>query len=254
MSEHVEVERDGPLLVLRLARPKKRNAVTSAMYAALADSLEAADGDMSVRAVVILGSGGTFTAGNDIGDFLDNPPVGHDAPVLRFLRALAAATVPIVAGVEGDAVGIGATMLLHCDAVLVTPSARLRMPFVDLGIVPEAASTYLLPKIMGHLRAAELLLLAEGFDGERAVELGLASRVVPDDELACEAMAAARRFAAKPPHAMRETKRLMKADRPATEAAMDAEARLFAERLASTEAREAFIAFMEKRPADFSKL
>ncbi|MEJ8574416.1 enoyl-CoA hydratase [Microbaculum marinum] len=253
MSEHIEVSRKGYVLVLRIARPDKKNALTVDMYSALADALEKAESDRNVRAVAILGSQGTFCAGNDIGDFLARPPQAEDAPVVRFLRALARSTVPLVAGVDGDAVGIGTTMLLHCDIVLITARARLRLPFVNLGIVPEAGSTLLLPKIMGYTRAAELIMLAEPFDGARAVELDIATRVVAPDALEADVGDVAARLASMPPNAMRETKRLLKGDPDALEARIMEEVRIFTGQLVSAEAREAFTAFMEKRAPDFSK-
>ncbi len=254
MSEYIESRREGHVLVLRIARPDKKNALTVDMYDALADGLAEARENLDIRAVVLLGSEGTFCAGNDIQDFLSRPPRGDDAPVNRFLVELARATVPIVAGVDGNAVGIGTTMLLHCDIVLVTARARLRLPFVGLGIVPEAGSTLLLPKIMGHARAAELLLLGDAFDGARAVELGIANHVVSPETLEADVMDLAGRLASQPPSAMRETKRLLKGDMGELEAVIAEEVRIFSAQLHSAEAREAFTAFMEKRKPDFSNL
>lgn len=249
MSEHVEIRRQGHVLLLRLVRPEKRNAITAPMYAALAAAIADADADSSVRAIALCGSAGCFTAGNDLADFLAAPPIEPDAAVFRFLDALSAASVPLVAGVDGDAVGIGTTVLLHCDIVLVTERARLRLPFVDLGIVPEAGSTWLLPKIMGHARAAELMMLCEGFDGRRAVELGIANRLVSPDALEGETYRIAEALATKPTRAMRQTKQLLKADHAAVTRAIAAEAACFAELMVSPEAREAFSAFVEKRKA-----
>ncbi len=253
MTDHVQVAHDGHVLTVRFARTDKRNAITADMYSALTEAVEGAERDHSVRAVVFLGSGGHFTAGNDIADFLERPPLEPTAPVFGFLEALARASVPMVAGVEGNAVGIGTTMLLHCDIVLITTDARMRLPFVDLGLVPEAASSLLLPRLVGHARAAELLMLAETFDGARAVELGIANRIVGASELEAEAMSVAARIAEKPPRAMRETRRLMRADRDLLEATIRREAELFGELLRSPEAREAFSAFLEKRKPDFSR-
>ena len=253
MSEHIEVARDGHIVSLRFARPDKRNAITAGMYSLLADVLADAEDDAEIRVVVLLGSGGSFTAGNDIGDLLEAPPTEPDAPVMAFLQALARNTVPLVAGVEGDAVGIGTTMLLHCDMVLATPQARFRLPFVDLGFVPEAGSTLLLPRIMGHARAAELVMLAEFFGGEQAHALGIVNRLVAPGAIEEATMEVARTLAAKPPHALRETKRLMK-DGAAIEAAIRREAEVFGARMVSAEAREAFRAFTEKRKPDFSGL
>lgn len=253
MTAHVEIGRDGHVLLLRFARPDKRNAITAGMYARLAEALREAEDDPGIHVAVVAGSGGSFTAGNDLRDFLESPPVDPSAPVFGFLTALAGSTVPLVAAVDGDAVGIGTTMLLHCDMVLATARARFRLPFVDLGLVPEAGSTLLLPRIMGHSRAAELLMLGDDFGGERAVALGIVNRLVSPEALEAEAMALAARLAAKPPRALRETKRLLK-DAAAVDAAMRREVEVFVSRLVSAEAREAFQAFAEKRRPDFTGL
>lgn len=254
ISQYIQSRRDGFVQVLRIARPDKKNALTADMYAALADGIAAAEADRNVRAIALLGSHGVFCAGNDIGDFLSNPPHDADAPVIRYLLALARSTVPLVAGVDGDAVGIGTTTLLHCDLVLVTARARLRLPFVNLGLVPEAGSTLLLPRIMGHVRAAELIMMADPFDGARAVELGIANHVVPPEALEDTVMDLAHRLAGQPPTAMREAKRLLKGDTKLLEAQIMEEIRVFTGQLTSPEAREAFTAFMEKRKPDFSNI
>lgn len=254
MTQPVEISRDGAVLVLRLRRPDKKNAITAAMYAAMADALAGLERDDTLRAALITGSDGLFTAGNDLTDFLQNPPAGEDSPVFRFIAALPRADKPLVAAVDGPAVGVGTTMLLHCDLVYVTARARLQVPFVNLGLLPEAGSTYLLPRLIGHARAAELVMLGEPIDGEAAVRLGIASRVVAPDELEATALAAARALADKPPAAMRITKQLLKSDRPAVEAAMRREGEEFIRRLRSAEAREAFAAFLEKRKPDFSSI
>ncbi|MCT8972805.1 crotonase/enoyl-CoA hydratase family protein [Microbaculum marinisediminis] len=254
MSDHIQSRREGHVLVIRIARPDKKNALTVDMYAALADAIAGAEADRDVRAIVLLGSEGSFCAGNDIGDFLSRPPHDEDAPVVRYLRALARSTVPLVAGVDGDAVGIGTTTLLHCDLVFVTARAKLRLPFVNLGLVPEAGSTLLLPRVLGHVRAAELIMLGDPFDGARAVELGIANHVVAPEALEADVMDVAARIAAQPPSAMRESKRLLKGDVAALEARILEEVRIFTAQLSSPEAREAFTAFMEKRKPDFSKI
>ncbi|MCB1475872.1 MAG: enoyl-CoA hydratase/isomerase family protein [Rhodobiaceae bacterium] len=250
------VESYGAVRLLRLNRPDKKNALTVAMYEALADALAAAETEGTVRAVAILGSGGTFCAGNDLKDFLANPPRPGDAnaPVLRFLKALARATLPIVVGAEDVAVGIGFTLMLHCDAVLVSPDCRISAPFVDLALVPEAATTRLLPARIGHVRASELYMLGERIDGTRLVELGLANRTVDAGRLEEETLAMAARFAEKAPGAIRATKRLMRGDPAAIEAIIHEEIGYFLERLASPESREVMTAFLEKRPPDFSKI
>ena len=254
MSEHIRVEREGAVTAIRLARPEKKNAITTAMYVAMAEATEAAEADETVRVIVFLGSGGAFAAGNDLKDFLENPPQDESAPVFRFLTALVASTKPIVAGVDGVAVGLGTTLLLHCDLVYVTAAARLQTPFVNLGLTPEAGATYLLPRFLGHVRAAEMVMLGEALDGEAAVRLGLANALVAAEDLEEKALGAARTLAAKPPASLRATRALLKANRPQIERAMKAEADEFTVRLRSAEAREAFSAFFEKRQPDFSKV
>ncbi len=234
---------------LVINRPDKKNAITAAMYTSLAADLDAARHDDSVGAVVITGAGAVFTAGNDLRDFLENPPAGEDAPVFRFLTALAEFDKPLVAAVRGVAIGIGTTMLLHCDLVYVAPSARFQMPFVDLGLVPEAASTLLLPRLVGHRLAAQWLLLAEPFNAETAVSVGLANAVVPDEDVLAHAVTVAEILDAKPRNAVRHTKRLLRFDRADVLAAIRREVELFQEALRSSEARAAFTAFAQKSTA-----
>ena len=229
---------------LVIDRPDKKNAITAAMYTSLAADLNAARQDDAVGAVLITGAGSTFTAGNDLRDFLEHPPGGEDAPVFRFLFALAEFDKPLVAAVRGPAIGIGTTLLLHCDFVFVSPSARFQMPFIDLGLVPEAASTLLLPSLVGMRRAAQWLMLGEPFNAEIAVSVGIANEIVPDDALLGHAQAIAERLAAKPRQAMRLTKRLLRHDRADVLAAIRREAELFREALQSNEARAAFQAFL----------
>src|SRR6188508_1859302 len=186
MSEHVRIERDGAVLRVTLARPERRNAITVAMYAALADAIEGAANDDAVRLITIEGQGDDFTAGNDLGDFLKEMPQpgsGEDIPVWRLLRALAKNQVPIVAAVHGNAVGIGTTLLFHCDFVIAEEGTRFLMPFVDLGLVPEAASSLLFPRLAGRRRAARYLLLGEPFGATEALDMGLASHLVPRGHL-----------------------------------------------------------------------
>lgn len=236
---------DGAVLTLTIDRPEKKNALTRALYTALAEALDGAAADDAVRAVVVAGSGGAFTAGNDLGDFLEDPPLTEDAPVFRFLRALAAFPKPLFAAVEGAAVGVGTTMLLHCDLVYAAPSAVFRLPFTDLGLVPEAASSLLLPLVVGPRRAAELLLFGERFSAEDAYRWELINGVV-EDPLA-HAQDRARVLAAKPPEAVRLTKALLRrAPGGAVGETMREEGRLFAERLQSPEAQAAFAAFLRK--------
>jgi enoyl-CoA hydratase/carnithine racemase len=239
---------------IEMARPEKKNALTAAMYQAMADALRDAQADASVRAVLITGQPGIFTSGNDLEDFMQRPPSGPESPVFRFMQALSGCEKPVVAAVTGGAVGIGTTMLLHCDLVYVADDARLAMPFTSLGLVPEFASSLLLPQRIGHARAAEKLLLGDPFTGEQAVELGLANAVLPAGEVLKHARRMAERFNALPPGAVRDAKMLMKrAQTDAVAQQIAAEGELFAQRLRSPEAREAFQAFFEKRKPDFSQ-
>lgn len=253
MSEILSEQR-GAILRLQINRPDKKNALTGAMYDAAATALAAADTQPDVRVVLLHGSGGSFTAGNDLRDFLERPPSGPDSPVSRFMMALLRLRKPIVAAVDGVAVGIGTTLLLHCDLVYATPDARFHMPFVDLGLVPEFGSSVLVPALAGHRRAAELLLLGKPFDAQTALAIGLINAIVSADELLATAEAAAQALAAKPAAAVRLSKKLMRSGLgPAVEAAVHEEGRLFAERLLSPEAKEAFTAFLEKRKPDFTR-
>lgn len=241
--------------IIEIARPEKKNALTAAMYEALAVAVRTADQDPMVRALLLTGQPGVFTAGNDLHDFLERPPTSEDAPAYRFMRALIGCEKPVVAAVSGAAVGIGTTLLLHCDLVYVSPEARFSLPFVALGLVPEFASSVLLTALAGRARAAEKLLLAEPFSGAEALELGLATALVPAAEVLEHALHQAERFNALPPGAVRDTKRLMRAAlAEPIERALAAEGECFYERLRSPEAREAFRAFLEKRKPDFSKL
>ena len=243
---------------IEIARPEKKNALTMAMYSAMSEALDAAREDKAVRAVLITGQPGIFTSGNDIEDFMQRPPgQGSDAmesPVFRFIHSLMQCDKPVVAAVTGAAIGIGTTLLLHCDLVYVSDEARLAMPFTTLGLVPEFASSLLVPQLMGHRRAAEKLLLGEPFTGEQAVECGIANAVLPASEVLPHARRMAERFNALPPGAVRETKQLMRA--PAREQTLQvirAEGELFGKRLRSPEAMEAFQAFFQKRRPDFSQ-
>ncbi|MCC6608074.1 MAG: enoyl-CoA hydratase [Burkholderiales bacterium] len=253
MNEIV-IRREDALLRIQLNRPAKKNALTAGMYAAIAEALRRANADAGVRVVLIHGVPEAFTAGNDLQDFLANPPTGDAAPVKEFLQALAHVEKPFVAAVTGAAVGVGTTMLLHCDLVYAAEDARFALPFVNLGLCPEAASSFLLPAIAGYQRAAELLLLGEPFDAARAREAGIVNEVLAPDLVLTAAEQAAHKLAAKPPAAVRVTKRLLKAQmRAMTDAALAEELREFLERLVSPEAKEAFAAFLEKRKPDFSK-
>ncbi len=240
---------------LTLHRLDRKNSITLAMYAALADALAAAEADPAVRVVVFQGHETVFSAGNDIADFLNQPPATEEAPTWRFLRALATFPKPMLAAVCGPAVGIGTTMLFHCDLVYAGDNAAFSMPFVNLGVCPEAASSLLVPQMLGYHRAAEALLLGEPFMAEAALEVGLVNRVVPPTEANGVAQAAAAKLAAKPIASLMETKRLMKQGlQQRVLQQMADEGEVFRRLLGEPAAREAFGAFMEKRKPDFSKL
>ena len=250
MSEHILVERAAGRLRIRMNRPERRNAITVAMYAALADAIEDAADDPNVRLISIEGAGENFTAGNDLADFLaEMPPPGTtDIPVWRLLRALAKNEVPILAAVHGNAVGIGTTMLFHCDLVIAEESTRFVMPFVDLGLVPEAASSLILPRLAGRRRAARYLLLGESFGPEEALEFGLVSHVVPKGELDSAVVSKVETLLAKPAEALRLTQRLLR--RGNTEEIlerMELENGHFGERLTSDEVKQAIAAFFAAR-------
>jgi len=237
---------------IEIARPEKKNAITAAMYREMAAALDAAKEDAAVRAVLLTGQPGIFTSGNDIDDFTSRAP--GESPAFVFMRALVGCDKPVIAAVTGAAIGIGTTLLLHCDFVYVSDEARLAMPFVGLGLVPEFASSLIVPQLMGNVRAAEKLLLGDPFTGAEAVEAGIANAVLPADEVVRHARRIAERFNALPPGAVRETKRLLRRTRsPAVLEAMDAEGAVFAARLQSPEAKEAFSAFFQKRKPDFSR-
>lgn len=247
--DHIVVASNGPVVELRFNRPDKKNAITGAMYAALADGIALAAGDPGARVVTIVANGDTFTAGNDLNDFMAAPPLDMDQPVFRFLRAISACVKPIVAGVQGAAVGVGTTLLLHCDLVVAAPDASFSLPFVDLGLVPEAASSLLLPRLIGPQRAAKHFILGEPFDAATALAYGLATEVA--DNVEARVADIARRIAAKPPEAVRLTKAFIRADKDAVAQRMAEEGEAFAARLQSAEAAEAFRAFFEKRPPNF---
>lgn len=253
MSEHIKIETIDRVLTLVIARPDKKNALTDAMYAALADALEASNDDPAVRAILIRAEGDMFTAGNDLGEFAAmNAGAGGLRHVARFLQALASLSKPLVAAVQGRAVGVGATLLLHCDQVILAENAQLSTPFVGLALVPEASSSLLLPARIGHARAFSMFALGETVCAHDALAWGIANKVVPLGQLAAVSSNIADRLAKQPLGAIVATKRLMR------EAAlildrMNAESLEFAARLASPEAREAFLAFAERRAPDFSR-
>ncbi len=251
MDAHVLVERREAVLSLTMARPERRNAITVAMYAALADAIEGAASDPSIRLITIEGQGEDFTAGNDLGDFLNalpEPGSGADIPVWRLLRALARNQTPLIAAVHGNAVGIGTTMLFHCDFVLVEEGSRFVMPFVDLGLVPEAASSLLMPRLAGRRRAARYILLGDKFGVDEALDMGLASHKVPASGLKAALDALVATLLAKPPEALRQTQSLLR--REATDeilTRMELENGHFSERLASGEVKQAIATFFAAR-------
>lgn len=248
-------EQKGGILRIQLHRPEKKNALTFAMYEALTAAFTAANGDAATRVVLLHGGPEAFTAGNDLKDFLAQPPSGFDAPALRFIKAIATCEKPVVAAVAGFATGIGTTILPYCDLVYAADNARFSTPFVDLGLVPEAGSSFTLPHQLGYHAAAELLLLGATFTAIQAQAVGLVNAVLPGDELLARATAAATALAAKPATALRTTKKLLRQGWQASAmAAYEAEGPLFVQMLTAPAAKEAFAAFLEKRKADFSKV
>lgn len=255
MTTEIAIWRDGPIQVLRIARPEKKNALTGAMYGALADAIEAGDADDTIAAHILTGSGGVFTAGNDIGDFLATArgTGGLDKNVVRFIRLLPLIKKPLIAAVDGNAIGIGTTLLFHCDLVYAAPDATFATPFLDLGVVPEAASSLLMPARMGYTRAFAMLALGDPMSADDALAAGFVNAIVPASDLEATAVTAAKRLAAKPPEALAIARRLMRGDPELVLARMDEEVAAFRERLRSPEAIEAFTAFFEKRAPNFRK-
>jgi len=256
MSEHIEIETAGHIRTITFARPERKNALNWEMYTAMTESLEQARGDDGVRVVLFRGKGGTFTSGNDLGAFLDDPPATwQENPAFGFIFALANFTKPMVAAIDGYAVGIGATMLFHCDFAYASSDAVFKFPFVNLGIVPEAGASMLLPRSLGRRRASELLMLGEKFDAEVAKDAGLVNDVVAPGEVHERARAIAERLAAMAPQALSRTRHLMReAEQEQLRALMIHEAEWVTEALHGPEVKEALTAFMEKREPDFSKL
>lgn len=254
MSVSVQINQHDRVLELRMQRPEKKNALTGEMYARMAEALRKADDDASVRAVVIAGSDDCFTAGNDLGDFLNKPPTGSDAPVWAFLDAISQGKKPLISAVEGLAVGIGTTLLLHCDLNYAGRSARFQLPFVRLGLCPEAASSLLLPNISGYPLAAEALLLGHMFGAEKAVQMNILNAVLDDGQARSKALEVAAELAALPPDAVMTSRRLLRqATGRGVAQVMQTEADEFVRLLQGPEAKEAVSAFLEKRQADFSR-
>ena len=255
MTAEVMITRAKEIQILRINRPDKKNALTRPMYKALCDAIEAGDADAGIAVHLITGTGGMFTAGNDINDFLaaGTAATGGANEVLRFIRLLPRIKKPVIAAVEGIAIGIGTTLLFHCDLVYATPDATFATPFLDLGLVPEAGSSLLMPRTMGHQRSFEMLVLGQSFTAERGREAGFVTAVVPGGDLESVAMRAAKRLAAKPPEALSIARKLLRGEPDEIARRVDEEAIAFERRLRSPEAREAFQAFLEKREPRFSK-
>jgi enoyl-CoA hydratase/carnithine racemase len=260
MTQEIEIKAADGVQVIRFLRADKKNAFTGPMYAAMSQALEAAETDDTIAVHVFIGSGGVFSAGNDINDFLRRAQAtaagdgrGIPTPSLDFIRRLPKVTKPMIAAVDGLAIGVGTTMLLHCDLVYATPAASLRTPFLDLGLIQEAGSSLTAPARLGYPRAFELICLGEPFSAERAYQAGLINAVVPAEQLEATALAAARRLAAKPRQALMMSRQLLRQGFPDIGAMIDLEAGAYAVLMASPEAREAFSAFLEKRPPDFAK-
>lgn len=253
MSQYIDTVVEDRILKIKINRADKKNALDLSMYQALADAIKQADADNNIRVTMLTGVDDSFCSGNDIKDFLKNPPTDDSSPVLQFVRALINAEKPIIAAVNGIAIGIGVTMLLHCDLVYASEEARFQMPFVNIGLCPEAGSTHILPLLMGHQKASELLLLGTMFDVDTAIDVGIVNGKATVDELASLVLKAATQIAASPPHATKTTKRLLRA--AIHEQILQASQRendSFMPMLHGDEAKEALTAFMEKRKPDFS--
>jgi len=254
VSEYINIENEGRIKIIRINRPKKKNALDLAMYSALAQALRDADEDNNTRVSYLTGVDDAFCSGNDINDFLKNPPTGESSPVLQFINVIINAQKPIVAAVNGIAVGIGTTMLLHCDLVYASDAAQFQLPFVNIGLCPEAGSTYILSALMGHQKISELLLLGDRFSAEQAESFGIVNKVVAADELETIAMKSARRISEQPPGATQTSKALLRiAMRNQVVEASQRELSSFIPMLNGEEAKEALTAFMEKRKPDFSR-
>jgi enoyl-CoA hydratase/carnithine racemase len=254
MMDQIIVERSGSVLRVELNRPAKKNAMTSSMYVTLAGVFNDAAKDERIRAVLWHGAGDSFSAGNDVEDFLSSPPGPGDSPQARLMNALIDLDKPLIAAVHGAAIGGGTTMLLHCDFIYAGESAKFQMPFINLAVVPEFGSSYSVPARIGHIRAAELILLGLPFDARRAAELGFVTQVVADQNLLATATETARKLAAKPSGALQASKRLMKRSfREQIKAAMKAENEEFSAQIRSEDAKEALTAFLEKRAPDFTR-
>ncbi len=246
MTEHLKIESSSGVLAITLNRADKKNALTGEMYEGLVAAMQEADSNDAIRVILLSGAGGNFSAGSDIAEFLSRVNRTEEFPALRFIRQLAICQTPIVAAVDGNAVGVGTTMLLHCDLIYATAEARFHMPFINLALVPEAASSLLIPARVGHTKAAELLLLGESFDAKSAAEMGLINGIVDPDQLLDHARDKANQLAAKPYHALRATRRLMRGDTQQLLERIATEAKIVDAALRSDEARQVFMAFLAK--------
>lgn len=253
MSEHINIAMNGSVMEIGMNRAGKKNALTADMYTAMADALEQANADEDIRVVLFHGTEDCYTAGNDLSDFLSDPPRDSSSPAFRFIRCVGTSTTPLVAAVTGAAIGVGTTMLLHCDFVYAADDAVFVMPFVNLALVPEAASSIMLPRIAGYQRAANLLMLGEPVNARHAEQCGFVTEVVADGQALEKARETAAKLAGKPPNALRWTRELMRGDPAEVADAMEREHAYFSQCLDSAEAKEALSAFLEKRPPDFSK-
>jgi enoyl-CoA hydratase/carnithine racemase len=254
MTDTVVLTRTQAVLEIRLNRPEKKNALTRAMYDAMADAFTQVDADATLRVALLTGTGDTFTSGNDIADFQARTASNREGSASRFLPTISTMQKPLIAAVNGPAIGVGTTMLMHCDLIIAARSARFVMPFTSLGLVPEAGSSLLFPRLLGHQRASALLLLGEPMDAATAHQWGFVNRLVDEAALMTTAHEVAHRLAALPPQAVRQTKRLIRHGPADLAGRIEEELELFRERLGSPEAAEAFRAFMEKRKPDFSQL
>jgi enoyl-CoA hydratase/carnithine racemase len=253
MTEELIVTTADGVMEIRFNRPEKKNALTRAMYEGVVTAFGSAENDPAIRVIMLTGTGDTFTSGNDIKDFQQRAANRNTSAASPFLTALSTLKKPLIAAVNGAAIGVGTTMLAHCDLIIAARSARFVMPFTRLGLVPEAGSSLLFPRLLGHQRASAMLLLGDALDADAALAAGFVYQVVDDAELMTAARAVAGRLAALPPQAIRQTKHLMRRGKPELPARINEELELFRERVHSPEAAEAFAAFMEKRPADFSR-
>lgn len=260
MTQEIEIKVQDGVQVIRFTRADKKNAFTGPMYNAMSEALDASEKNDAIAVHVFIGSGGVFSAGNDINDFMRRAQAtatsdgkGIPAPSLDFIRRLPKVTKPMIAAVDGLAIGVGTTMLLHCDLVYASPTASLRTPFLDLGLIQEAGSTITAQTRMGYPRAFEMICLGEPFNAERALQAGLINAVVPADQLEATALKAAKRLAAKPRQALMTSRRLLRKNHEQLSAMIDEEAQAYKSLMTSPEAREAFTAFLEKRAPDFAK-